>query len=519
MRRITMALGLALLYASAYFLPFLNPYSLYFVPSFFSYILIPSLVSVVLLTPLFLFCRSSPVSPRWRRPLSYLGTIILTVIAAKGAFDAAGYPWSSLLSHFMTNSPGGTTLDFRVGRALLVETAVVVAVVFVYLIRHRIAKVTRFLSALGYAFLFLAMYRCLAGDVVIHGADTVEPAMLTRAPASSDMSRRVVWVIFDEMDYGLTFPKDAEAATYLPNFSRLASLGVSAIDAYSPGRDTLYSIPALLTGMAISGLDFDRRSNLNLLDQRGKSQPVVMKSSIFARVPRGPASASVLGFYHPYCKILPGLQSCHSTYLGNAGRWFDSLAFFSEAVFSTLRHSDWAIQHLPEWLLIGFDPMYRATSDVLSRLDGTLQNQDSDLDFIHLNLPHLPNVYMQRLMHQPVANDADAYRQNLAGADWVLGRIMQNLEASGKNRSILLIVSSDHWLRTRSQRPASIPFFAWKVGARTGQILPQPVSTVHSAQLALDFLDGKIDSQPELARWLGRAQFYPTWTIPDGYRY
>lgn len=514
-----MAFGLALLYASAYFLPFLNPYSLYFVPSFFSDIVIPSLVSVVFLTPLFLLCGSSLVPSRSRRALVYLGTIILTLIAAKGAFDAAGYPWSSLLSHFMTNSHAGTTLAFRVGRVLLVGAAVIVAVVFVYLVRHRIAKLLKFLSALGYAFLFLAMYRCVAGDIVIHGADKAEPAMLIRAPASAEMARRVVWVIFDEMDYGLAFTKDAETASHLPNFSRLASLGVSATDAYSPGRDTLYSIPALLTGTAISGLSFNRRSDLNLLDQSGKSQPVVMKNSVFARLPGGPASASVLGFYHPYCRIFPGLQSCHSTYLGNLGRWFDSLVFFSEPVFSTLRHSDWAIQHLPEWVLIGFNPMYRATSDVLSRLDATLQNQGSALDFIHLNLPHLPNVYVQRLMHQPVANDADAYRQNLAGADWVLGRIMQNLEAGGKNRSTLLIVSSDHWLRTHSQRPANIPFFAWKVGARTGQISPQPVSTLHSAQLALDFLDGKIDSQPEIARWLGRAPFYPTWTAPDDFKY
>lgn len=514
-----MAFGLALLYASAYFLPFLNPYSLYFVPSFFSYIVIPSLVSVALLTPLFLLCSSSMVSAQCRRGLVYFGTIILTFIAAKSMFDAAGYPWSSLLSHFITPSHAGATQDFRLGRVMLVAIAAGVALVFVHSIRHRMSELTKFLSALGYAFLFLAMYRCLAGDMVAQSADQIDAAAINRTPASSHTARRVVWVIFDEMDYALSFQTDAAAASHLPNFSRLASNAVSATDAYSPGRDTLYSIPALLTGTAISGVAFDQRSNLDLLDQQGKSLPFIMKNSLFARLPQGPGSASVLGFYHPYCKIIPALQSCHSTYLGNAGRWFDSLTFFSEAVFSTLRHVDWALQYSPDWLLFSFDPMYRATSDVLSRLDGTLRKQDSSLDFIHLNLPHLPNVYVQRLMRQPVGNEMDAYRQNLAGADMVLGQIIRNLEANAKNQDTLLIVSSDHWLRTHSKRPASVPFLAWRVGAHTGQVVHRPLSTVHSAELALDFLNGEITSQPEIADRLRRATLSPTWIAPDGYRY
>lgn len=519
MHRISIAFGLALLYASAYFLPFLNPYSLYFAPSFAHYVVVPSLVSVFLLTPFFLLCSSSMVSSRCRRCLVYFGAVVLTVIAAKSILDAAGYPWLYLLSQFTTDSQAATPLDLRLGRVIVVGIAAVLALVLVHLNQSRIPKFTKFLSSLGYAFLFLALYRCLVGDLVMRRADPVVAAAATGAPASATPSRRVVWVIFDEMDYGLAFLSGAGISPGLPNFSRLASHAVSASNAYSPGRDTLYSIPALLTGTPVSGVVFDQRSALNLLDQQGKSLPFTMKTTLFARLPEGAGSAAVLGFYHPYCKILPTLQSCHSTYMGNAGRWFDSLFYFSEAVFTTLRHFDWATQYLPERLLLWFDPMYRATNDVLSRLDLNLQNTGHSLDFIHLNLPHLPNVYVQRLLNQPVDNEADAYRQNLAGADLVLGKIIRNLEANAGKQNILLIVSSDHWLRTGSQVPARVPFLAWRVGARTAQLVPQQFSTVNTAQLALDFLNGQIDSQPEIASRLGRAPFYPTWIIPDGYRY
>jgi hypothetical protein len=519
MGRIRMALGLALLYASAYFLPFLKPYSLYFTPSFFHYIVLPSLVSVIVLTPLSILCGSSIVSPGFKRGIVYVGTTSLTFIAAKSMFDAAGYPWVNLAAQIAIPLNAGTAPDVRLARAVLVGVGAIAALLLVHLNRHRMSKLVKFYSALGYSFLFLAIYRCVVGDMAMHAAGQAERPPIAGALTSPELPRRVVWVIFDEMDYGLAFGANRDAATRLPNFDRLASYAVDATEAYTPGRDTLYSIPALLTGTALSGVAFDHRNMLNLIDQHGKTHAFTATNSLFARLPGGVGSASVLGFYHPYCKVFPDLQSCHSTYLGNAGRWFDSLTFFSEAVFSASRHSNWAMQYLPEWLLFEFDPMFRATSELLSRLDGTLENQRSSLDFIHLNLPHLPNAYVQRLMRAPIKNETEAYRQNLVGADMVLGRIVHELEAKTKEQNILLIVSSDHWLRTHSQHPASVPFFAWNVGTHSGQRLSQPVSTVHTSQLVLDFLDGKINSQPEIALSLGQRPLFPSWISPDGYKY
>lgn len=519
MRRLTTASGLALLYASAYFLPFLNPYSLYLTPSFFSYIVIPSLICVLLLTPFFLFCRSSLVSMRCRRSLVFCGAMILTIIAVKSTFDAAGYSWMNILTMIAPASQVDATHDFRWGRIILIGLASTAAFIFVYWIRNSLSKLIRFLSTLGFAFLFLAIYRCVAADLVFRGADHYVPLAGAAAPTSTEASRRVVWVIFDEMDYALSLGPDAGMASRLPNFSRLAANAVSATDAYSPGRDTLYSIPALLTGTAISGMSIAPRNGLRLLDQQGGMLSFGMQNTLFARLPGGPKNASVLGFYHPYCKVFSTLQACHSTYLGNAGRWFDSLTFFSEAVFSTFRHLKWSAQYMPECLLFQFDPMYRVSSDVLSRLDATLANRHSTLDFIHLNLPHLPNVYVQRMLRQPAGNDTDAYRQNLAGSDMVLGRIVRDLESQAKQQNILLIVSSDHWLRTHSKRPASVPFIVWNVGTNAEQALSKPLSTVHSAELALDFLNGKLSSQSDIADWLSRATYYQTWSAPDGYRY
>ena len=48
----------------------------------------------------------------------------------------------------------------------------------------------------------------------------------------------------------------------MPNLERLARVGVSASAAFSPARDTEASIPALLTGYELAGLNYGDHGEL-----------------------------------------------------------------------------------------------------------------------------------------------------------------------------------------------------------------------------------------------------------------
>lgn len=516
MQRAVSAVGLSLLYASAYFLPLLNPYSLYFIPASFSYIIFPSLVCVAVSTPLLIYGASGRVPARWRRAGMLFGASVLTFIAAKSLLDAAGYPWTSLLTLYNRGSALERLEQTRWTRLAIVAFSFPAAMLLVFLLRRSLTKYLRFLSTLGFAFVFLAVYRCTSGDLNLHLTEHAAPAAAAAvAPVSP---RRVVWVIFDEMDYRLSLGGGGGA---LPHFARLSALGVSATQAFTPGRDTLYSVPALLTGTAISGVELSRAQGLNLTSVDGALVPFDQKHSLFERLPGGAQSASVLGFYHPYCRVIPDLRYCRSTYLGNAGRWFDSLLFFSDAVSSAVRFLKWPLRYLPESVLSHFDPMYRVSENTLGHIDRVLADRGSALDYIHVNLPHLPNVYAQRKLQQPVTNEKDAYQQNMVYADQLLGKIISTLEKQHDQQKILLMVSSDHWLRTDSPTPAPVPFIAWEVGAdaRQARVLTRPLSTVHSADLALGYIDGSLATQAAIAHALESAEFSPTWMSPEGYKY
>jgi len=517
MTRSLFALGLALLYASVYFLDFLSPHSLYFVPSFFDYVVFPSLIAVVVLVPLVLAADVGISSMKTRRAIIFLASAVLTVLAVKSALSAAGFPLLNLLA--LLGQQTEASHRFRgAARLLVVGSSLAAAMLFVYLIRRKLGAWLEWLSTLGYAFCVLAIYRCIALDLVF---ESPQPAadFAQASKQATVVDRRVVWVIFDEMDYGLSLDTRSGIASKLPNFSALSAGAISASQAYSPGRDTLYSIPALLSGTSLSGVTIAPQNEMVLFDKDQRGQRFGPDNSVFAQVPGGPHRATLLGFYHPYCKTFPALQSCHSSFLGNAGRWHDSLAFFGGSLLSAIGRHPWTSRFVSESMLYEFDPMYRVSKQLLGRLDQTLQNPSSALDFIHLNFPHLPNVYMRRLLQQPLVSDGEAYDQNLVWADIVLGSIVRQLQDMAKKQDILLVVTSDHWLRTHSVQAASVPFIAWKVGANQPVVLTRPLSTSHTKALAINFLEGKLETQAAMADWLSRTEFYPTWSAPEGYKY
>lgn len=537
-----MAIGLSLLYASAYFLPLLTKYSIYFIPSTLEYIFWPTFIAVVALTPIILL--SGVLLKRGnqsylKKTLILSAVTILTVISIKSSLEAAGYSWMNIVNYISSaggdQGLGGTghvPERLRWLKIIVIATAFLIVFAFTYLIRSRLSSWIGWLSTLGYAFVFLAIYRCTAYPTAATESSLNHRTTISKvdhaksSPVNPEgklikvASRRVVWIIFDEMDYEISLGHNSVIKSQLPNFSTLVSKSVTAAQAYSPGKDTLYSIPALLLGSPLSGMRINGQSNLDLEFQSRPDLPFIQEKSIFAKIPAGPGSASILGFYHPYCQIFTSVGFCHSNYLGNAGRWFDGLTFFSEPIFSAARHINGFAKLVPEFLISNFDPMYRITQHIMSDLNNILTDSGQTLNFIHINLPHLPGVYAQKIHGISKANDDHhGYIQNLIFADKVLGQIIDTLEPMAKDQEILLIVSSDHWFRLESQAVKPIPFIAWKMGERQGNIISQPISTVHTAELALDFLRGKISSQIDISNWWKNKPVYPTWMLPDNYEF
>jgi len=516
--------GMAVLYAAAYFLLPLSAMGEYLLPSrnYAGLIVLPSIVAIVVVS---VFGELAVRASRWLPALwvTLFATLLLsaiTLIGVKGVMYAAGIDWQDKV-------PRGP--DLLATLRYVKYGSFVLIVSLVWFFRAFRPQLARFLSCLGFALGALALFRLLvlwygpaaspiASSIAAPSTLAFDGALTARAAAtvpsistaSSVASRRVVWVIFDETDYDYVFSNDGQPRPGLTNFGRLAGSSVFAANANSPASATLYSIPALLTDTPLYGVGVRLSGAGSLLLDRGDGgeTPFEESTTIFGALRSTGRTASVLGFLHPYCRLFI-LQKCDS---------FASPAYG----FGGLDAALWAnVPYVLSARIRRFSPWEDITDSSLRLLPEYLSRDDA-LTFIHLNLPHLPAGHADKVLHVAAsANPLTEYARNLLLTDRVLGEIMTQLEQESAHREIVLVVSTDHWLRNRwyranvSETSRRVPLMVWKVGDSKGVFVSKPVSTIHTAAMILEYLDGTLNTQAEIARWWEQQTVHPSFMAPD----
>jgi membrane-anchored protein YejM (alkaline phosphatase superfamily) len=168
------------------------------------------------------------------------------------------------------------------------------------------------------------------------------------------------------------------------------------------------------------------------------------------------------------------------------------------------------------WTNEGFN---RTLSVQLHEINRHLTDNATTLTFIHLNVPHLPGARTDGLTMTRELKALSGYEQNLFTVDRIVGDVVNSLEAQSKLQDILLIISSDHWLRTKyntknlspdqvemefgfdTSEVHKIPLLIRRMRETSQFIIPQPINTIHTANLIDDFLAGKVSNHASIATW------------------
>src|SRR5207253_2506246 len=77
-----------------------------------------------------------------------------------------------------------------------------------------------------------------------------KPGALSQALPRKIGQPRVVWIIFDELEYGQAFDHRSSSVD-LPELDRFRQDSISASAAYPPAYSTAISVPALVTGQLL----------------------------------------------------------------------------------------------------------------------------------------------------------------------------------------------------------------------------------------------------------------------------
>jgi Sulfatase len=325
-------------------------------------------------------------------------------------------------------------------------------------------------------------------------------------------SPRVVWILFDEWDYRLTFI-DPDPTLRLPELERLSRESLVAGEALPPGSETSVSIPAYFTGRPVQSVAYDGARELQITFQGAAGPaPWSQQPSVFSSARELGFTTALVDWFHPTCRILSDLSSCEwwemPRQFNSMGHTFwqqvpgQARSLFETTLFSAFGQSlavrqqaETYHQIVERGIAVAGDPAY-------------------GLSFIHLPIPHGPHAYDRRTGQFTLKNSPiRGYFDSLALLDRCLGEIRKSMEADGIWDKTTVLITSDHPYRSASaidgKTDPRIPYFLKMASQKDGFAYNRPFQTVLTHDLVLAILRGELARPEEVAAWLDRQASDP----------
>jgi hypothetical protein len=453
---------------------------------------------VVLFTAVTLVRRHPTIL--WRS-VAYTGFFAALVFCANGVRSVLSNRWEILR---------GQLFKYMGAHTLIAVLAVLLLAFTLLMLRWRRQVVGAIYSLLLILFPFVVFTFAQAGWAAMHPRDISRfengppaPKLPVRAGVP-----RVLWIIFDELDYRLTFterPRDLE----LPEFDRLRTESLFSTNAYPPDSATRVSLPALISGKKSSA---ERLVTVNDIEFQfpGSNEWVkwTSRNSIFLEARKLGVNTALVGWYLPYCRILnDALTRCWWCEIefqmnSNGDRLFpiavnQTRSLFETSLFSPFGRSLSVQRKAEQYTEMLHEGVSLSTDPTLG------------LSLIHFDVPHSPFVYNRRTRDFSLANSpVKGYVDALALTDRTLGDIRRAMEQTGQWDSAAILISADHFYRYSKlldgKSDRRIPFMLKLPFQKEGTVHTGRFNSIVTKELLLSIIRGELKSAADVDSWLNK---------------
>lgn len=325
---------------------------------------------------------------------------------------------------------------------------------------------------------------------------------------------RVLWLIFDTLDQRIVFDERPESID-LPELDKFRKESLSASNAKSPNKETILSMPSLVTGALVKESVAISEGDLRITFQKDNStvnwgdHP-----GIFSMVRETGVAMGVAGrWYHPYCKVFEYIDSCARGLPRENVDFGDSRK--SEVALAMAQQ----LYRLQPWWGLLSNPLrvvfstegYRAIKihqKTLENAKWLVKQPSLGFQFIHFSVPHDPYIFDRGRREYDVLPDGpEGYFGNLILADQALGELRSIMEDAGTWEESAIILSADHAWHTSSAYDSKVnvrgvPFLLKLPGQSEGVLYDKEFNTIITHDLILELLKEEISDYGSAARWL-----------------
>ncbi len=350
-------------------------------------------------------------------------------------------------------------------------------------------------------------------------------------------SPRVLWFLFDGMDQRLSFV-ERPSTLKLPEIDRFRDEAVYARNAYTPAGNTLWAMPALITGRPVQYARPSRSDEL-MITFADSAQAVgwSTQENVFSKARAVGANTALVGYYHPYCRVIgQSLTSCwwETDWWRPVGMDDPDVSVPDAMVGVVPAMLDGMRAALPlVWragvLQRAVDSLQRTGSvekqrrehikhyrSILERTKQVATDSTLGLVLVHWPIPHLPGIY-SRSTGELTSSGESGYLDNLALVDRTLGEMRRAMERAGVWDETVVLVTSDHHFGGKTVQDHRIPFLLKLAGNPKAVTYDPPFNTIVIHDLFLALLRGELTDPESVVNWLDQRRLYgPSTAATDG---
>jgi hypothetical protein len=452
-------------------------------------------------------------------------------------FDIAASAFMLLIGwFFIGNVLARTLLSFSPG--LAVVAGLVLAAVLT-LVARRVAMGTILL-----AFAAVAAAVPLVG-VILGGSQQVASTSVT----FSDQANRpnVLWVVADELSYPAAFEQDGTVRPAFTNLAELASQSTTYTHAYGVANYTDFAVPSMLNGISdVAAQGVDRmqqvRSGIGVVPALASQYNVAMQSPIYsfdcdttACAASGAGNEGLLSRYLGFAADTAAIAG-RSSLAGPFADWFPSLDGKWRDYWSSGDEFGSSVEQVTDQAMIdrinavstSDRPFFGFWHTVRTHAPWVVDGSGKQI--FPFRVPIVPGAHMVGAEADETYTTEDLkylerrlWTQSVLDFDRQLGRVIDDLKATGRYDNTMIIVTADHGatmtdhsdrrfgdtLVQRWSEVAHVPLMVKMPGQTTPQIVTEPRATAQIMSTVVSTAGGTADPSLKLAPDLSKP-------LPDG---
>ena len=376
--------------------------------------------------------------------------------------------------------------------------------------RDRLARIVAAALLVSSPFVLVTFSQAVMG--IVHYRPSAYDDKKLAPPVPTGLpERRVLWVIFDEMDERLTFV-NRNPKLRLPELDRFRADGFSASDAWSPDRVTLQSLPDLITGRRAATVRALAPDDLLRTYGSGVTEHWQNEPNVFSRARDAGFNTALAGWYHPYGRMLNGsLTACE--WVEQPNLYNSTGNTLAEVAVNQVRSVMETSFLSPFGQSLATRHQVRNYRAVLAAATAFAADPRLGFVLVHFPVPHPPYIYDSRTGRFDLSNSAVAgYTDALALADRTLGQLRTAMQVAGVWDRTAVLLSADHGYRSTVSVDGGgiadrwVPFLLKLPGQHEHYEYRNHVETLCSGNLLLNILTGNIATPADVAEALGLTE-------------